>query len=174
MIASAGAGPPPLHHTELTTDTLAAAIARCLSSECFAAAQKIKQTMTAENGVQTAVASFHRGLPVDALCCELLPNETAVWTWRGGKKRFKLSAKAVAILTSRNKIQTKDLAMYVALSRVSFFPPFSFFRYRQTSSFGLHRSMLNLALPLRDAGIKANQSTSTTGTPTRSRRRARR
>jgi sterol 3beta-glucosyltransferase len=111
MVASAGAGPPPIHHTKLTIDNLAAAIAQCLSPECIASARRIQNSMAAEDGVKTAADSFHRWLPTQALQCDLLPNETAVWRLRKSKKPTKLSAKAVAVLANKELLEPKDLAL---------------------------------------------------------------
>lgn len=109
MIATAGAGPAPIPHKQLTSENLAAAISKCLSPECMEAAKVIMQRMSAENGVRTAVASFHRCLPQDSISCDLLPDEVAVWTYQKAKNPMKLSAKAVAILTAKKHIQPTDL-----------------------------------------------------------------
>lgn len=111
MIAAARAGPQPIHHKLLDENNLAEAIRYCLTAEAVNAAAEISQKMRAENGVQTAAQSFHDNLPVDALRCDLLPDEVAVWLYTKSKETFRLSDKAAFILTEHKNIDPKYLKL---------------------------------------------------------------
>lgn len=111
MVAAAGAGPRPIHHKSLTPDNLAEAIQFCLTPTTEAAAGQIAMNMRQEDGVKTAVASFHRHLPANEMRCDLLPDENAAWRYNKGKKIFKLSDRAIAILLEHKKIEMKDLKL---------------------------------------------------------------
>lgn len=114
MIAAAGAGPQPIYHTKLTVEKLAEAIKTCMTPTAVAAAQSISEKMKVESGVRKAVASFHGNLPIKNLTCDLIPNEAASWIYQPrGKAALKLSHPAVCILASNEKIDTKDLKVYV-------------------------------------------------------------
>ncbi|KAH8752807.1 glycosyltransferase family 1 protein [Diaporthe sp. PMI_573] len=117
MIAAAGAGPLPLHHTSLNQENLTQAIEYCLTPAARSAAAEISEQMRRENGVQTAVQSFHTNLPVEALRCDILPDQAAVWHYRiknkkGPKKYIKLSDEAAFELVERKKIDPKRLKLY--------------------------------------------------------------
>jgi sterol 3beta-glucosyltransferase len=79
MIAAAGSGPLPLHHTSLNQEKLTQAIEYCLKPAARSAASQISYQMKREDGVRTAVQSFHTDLPVEALRCDILPDVVAVW-----------------------------------------------------------------------------------------------
>lgn len=112
MVASAGAGPPPLNIATLTSDVLVNAIEFLLLPETLEAADIISQKMQKENGVQEAVKSFHRNLPVKNLCCDFLPNQAAVWYCKNGKRSFKLSHQAARILVGKGRLDQKTLKLY--------------------------------------------------------------
>ncbi|KAF3402600.1 Sterol 3-beta-glucosyltransferase UGT80B1 [Talaromyces pinophilus] len=114
MIAAARAGPSPIHHKSLNQNNLAEAIRYCLTPEAVNAAAEISRKMKAENGIQAASRSFHCNLPVEALRCDLLPDEPAVWLYAKSKKKkpLKLSDKAAFILTENKKIEAKHFKLY--------------------------------------------------------------
>ncbi|KAF7880784.1 uncharacterized protein EAF01_011949 [Botrytis porri] len=117
MIAAAGAGPLPLHHKSLTQENLTQAIQYCLTPAAMSAATEISERMSQENGVQTAVQSFHTNLPVDALGCDILSDQAAVWQYssnskRGPKKPIKLCDEAAFILVEHKQIDPKHLKLY--------------------------------------------------------------
>ncbi|PCG89322.1 UDP-glucuronosyl/UDP-glucosyltransferase [Penicillium occitanis (nom. inval.)] len=114
MIAAARAGPSPIHHKSLNENNLAEAIRYCLTPEAVNAAAEISRKMKAENGIQAASRSFHCNLPVEALRCDLLPDEPAVWLYAKSKKKkpLKLSDKAAFILTENKKIEAKHFKLY--------------------------------------------------------------
>ncbi|KPI44204.1 Sterol 3-beta-glucosyltransferase UGT80B1 [Cyphellophora attinorum] len=127
MVASAGAGPSPIPHSSLNAERLAEAMRFCQSPEATAAAAKVSETMKAENGVQTAVNSFHRHLDPDRLKCDLLPNlpalfkvrkpkQGSIWKGKSASKPAKISGLAAEILLKAEKIQQKDLTTYKAKS----------------------------------------------------------
>ena len=66
--------------------------------------------MSGENGVKEAVKSFHRNLPVKKMRCDLLPQQTAVWTYEmGDKYHLKLSDEAAFILMERKELKMKNI-----------------------------------------------------------------
>ncbi|TEY66031.1 hypothetical protein BOTCAL_0134g00020 [Botryotinia calthae] len=111
MIAAAGAGPLPLHYKSLNHDNLTQAIQYCLTPAVMSAAAEISERMRQESGVQRAVQSFHTNLPVDALRCDILPNQAAQ-EQEGSKKATKLSDQAAFILVEHKKIDPKLLKLY--------------------------------------------------------------
>uniref|UniRef100_A0A0D2Y1L5 Uncharacterized protein n=1 Tax=Fusarium oxysporum (strain Fo5176) TaxID=660025 RepID=A0A0D2Y1L5_FUSOF len=82
VVASNGAGPPPIAYKSISVDKLSSAIKFCLSPEAQTAANRIASQMRQERGVETAVNSFHRHLPVANLTCELIPQNAAKWQLR--------------------------------------------------------------------------------------------
>lgn len=106
MIAAAGAGPIPIPQKELTAESLAEAIGYCLSSEAVYAARDISQRMQSEAGVEAAVWSFHRNLPLKNLSCDILPNFPAVWCF-SKRKAIKLSSLAAEIILSKEPTSAK-------------------------------------------------------------------
>ena len=111
MIAAAQAGPQPIHNKSLNQENLAEAIQYCLTPQALNAAAEISRKMHMENGVTSAVKSFRENLPVEALSCDLVPEEPAVWLYARSKKSLKLSDKAAFILTEQKKIDAKFLKL---------------------------------------------------------------
>jgi hypothetical protein len=102
MIASAGVGPEPIPPSKLTVEALAEAIRFCLLDTVREAARAIAKRMQHETGVQAAVESFHRHLDVEAMRCDVLPDQAAVWSCKSGKKSVKISKLAAeAIIAKR-------------------------------------------------------------------------
>ncbi|RDW64603.1 hypothetical protein BP6252_10254 [Coleophoma cylindrospora] len=112
MVATAGAGPSPIAHKILNEENLVQAIEYCLTPQASRAAQQIAEKMRTENGVRTAVDSFHRHLPMEKLTCDILPDQPAVWTYKKSKKHMKLSKAAAQILMQQSKLDRKDLKYY--------------------------------------------------------------
>jgi hypothetical protein len=73
MVAGAGAGPMPIPQRDITAESLSQAIRFCLSPEAASAAAVIAQKMQSERGVEAAVMSFHRNLPIKDMSCDVLP-----------------------------------------------------------------------------------------------------
>ncbi|KAH0383213.1 UDP-Glycosyltransferase/glycogen phosphorylase, partial [Aureobasidium melanogenum] len=112
MIYAAGAGPRPIDHKSLTAEKLGEAIDFLTTPEARHSARQIAQSMSAENGVKAAVHSFHRNLPRDTVCCDILPHQPAVWTYKvSSKQTIKLSKLAAEVLVDRRKIDPKKLGM---------------------------------------------------------------
>ncbi|KEQ80652.1 UDP-Glycosyltransferase/glycogen phosphorylase, partial [Aureobasidium pullulans EXF-150] len=112
MIAAAGAGPKPIHHKNLTAENLGEAIRFIITPETAHAARQIALRMATENGVKTAVQSFHRNLPRQSIRCDLMPHLPAVWTYKVSSKRtIKLSKLAAEVLADHLKIDGKKLGM---------------------------------------------------------------
>lgn len=110
MVATAGAGPSPIHHKSLNSQNLAEALTFCLLPTTLEAAQGISATMATEHGVEAAVHSFHANLPIDMLECDLLPDRPATWIYK--RHSIKLSKLAAQILLERGVIEPKDLRSY--------------------------------------------------------------
>jgi sterol 3beta-glucosyltransferase len=111
MIAAAHAGPPPIHNKLLNQENLTEAIQYCLTQEALNAAADISRKMRAENGVVSAVKSFRQNLPIEAMSCDLIPEEPAVWLYSKSKMNLKLSDKAAVILSEHKKIDAKYLKL---------------------------------------------------------------
>ncbi|KAI0996439.1 Sterol 3-beta-glucosyltransferase [Podosphaera aphanis] len=113
MIKESGAGAPPIPFKDLTAETLADGIGKCLSDQAKASAQKIAAKIEAEgDGAANAVASFHRELPFrgqNSMRCCILENRVAVWTLKDTNLR--LCALAAELLVKNNKIQWKQLRL---------------------------------------------------------------
>ncbi|GJC78427.1 sterol 3-beta-glucosyltransferase UGT80B1 [Colletotrichum liriopes] len=113
VVAQAGAGPAPIPQKELDVGTLVEAIRFCLSPAANHAVQAVAETMRQEQGVNTAVQSFHRSIPLDVMCCDLLPDQPAAWTFekpsKTGRKRLRLSNQAVSCLLNAKKLKSADL-----------------------------------------------------------------
>lgn len=123
MVAKSGAGPQPLPHSGLNAEDLAAAIDFCKSPEVDAAAKAVAVKMQSENGVEAAVASFHRHLRPETLRCDLIPTLPAVFECTKGTtfhtkraepetKVVKLSGLAAETLEKAGKIKLKGLRAY--------------------------------------------------------------
>lgn len=106
VVAASGAGPAPIAYRELSVDNLLNAIQVCRSTEAKIAAEGIATRMRQENGVETAVQSFHRRLPRSQLCCDVLPQQTARWIYtpKKSKHSVKLSNEALAVLLDNKDI----------------------------------------------------------------------
>jgi len=109
MVASAGAGPPPLSRATLTATVLADAIKTLIAPETMQAAQNISYKMQQENGVKSAVNSFHRNLPVKDLSCDFVPTQPAVWSLKHQKRKYKISHDTTRILINAGRIEQKSL-----------------------------------------------------------------
>lgn len=112
MVATAGAGPKPIHHKILNAENLAEAIEFCLTPEALAAAGKIAAQMSSETGVRTAVDSFHSHLPFDKMACDILPHRPAVWRYSKKQRTLKLSREAAELLNEHMKIDENKLELY--------------------------------------------------------------
>ncbi|PYH90248.1 UDP-Glycosyltransferase/glycogen phosphorylase [Aspergillus ellipticus CBS 707.79] len=112
MVSAARAGPDPIPHKQLNVQTLAHAVGYCLTPEAVHAAKNIAIKMRQENGVRTAVASFHQNLPQGLIVCDLLPQYPACWKYRKGKKRYHLSKIAAEILVENKIVDLKKLKQY--------------------------------------------------------------
>ncbi|GME55126.1 uncharacterized protein LTHEOB_6358 [Neofusicoccum parvum] len=112
MIAAAGAGPVPIPQKKLNSDNLAEAIRFCLSDDAAQAALSISEKMKEESGVQAAVASFHKNLPLEKLSCDIFPDQPAVWRYTKGKKPMKLSKLATEAIMSKLSIDRKHMKFY--------------------------------------------------------------
>lgn len=111
MVASAGVGPGPLIPSSLTVERLAQAIRFCLAESVREAAQSIAEKMQHETGVKTAVQSFHRNLNAQALQCDLISDQAAVWSCKAGKKRVKISKVAAQAIAAQRPSLSKQLKL---------------------------------------------------------------
>ena len=109
VVASVGAGSAPIPQKELNASALVEALHYCLSPEAASAARQIADQMRVESGVDRAVQSFHRNLPLQEMVCDALPEYTATWQCRKKGRVFKLSDVAAAILVASKTLKAKDL-----------------------------------------------------------------
>ncbi|KAH6658657.1 hypothetical protein BKA67DRAFT_591502 [Truncatella angustata] len=109
MVGAAGAGPSPVFHKLLTAEKLAEAIKFCMTPDAVNAAQDLASRMKMDSGVASAVQSFHNNLPNEKLRCDLLPTESASWTYETPKGRLKISRLAAEVLSDRLKISPRNL-----------------------------------------------------------------
>ncbi|CAG8237173.1 unnamed protein product [Penicillium salamii] len=112
LIASRGLGPKPIPYKSLNPQNLADAIQFCLKPSAQAAARDVARQMCDESGVSTAVASFHRNLPLDRMRCHLLTSEPAVWKLKKSSKPFHLSRLAAEVLVEHHRLKASDLEPY--------------------------------------------------------------
>ncbi|KAL6232331.1 hypothetical protein BDW75DRAFT_22879 [Aspergillus navahoensis] len=110
LVAASGAGPKPIPYRDVTATNLAEAIAFCLHPQALHAAQNIASRIQYEDGVKTAVYSFHRNLPLDKMQCDLLPNRAATWTCKSPS--LHLSKLAAQILVEHLRVDRKALQLY--------------------------------------------------------------
>ena len=108
MVAASGAGPEPIAYESLSALGLARGIAACLAPETRQAAMEVAAKMSTENGILSAVQSFHAQLPVN-LKCDVVNDEPAAWTISDGSKTKKISKRAAALLTRQGMLKSKRL-----------------------------------------------------------------
>jgi hypothetical protein len=109
MIAKSGAGPEPLPPRKMAAAALAEAIQFLMREETSAAAKAIAKRMENEQGIRSAVESFHRHLPLEVMQCDLIPGQPAVWTLKSGRKPVKISKLAAEVLVSQWSKLRKEL-----------------------------------------------------------------
>ncbi|GKT67234.1 hypothetical protein ColTof3_14573 [Colletotrichum tofieldiae] len=109
VVASVGAGSKPIQHKTLSVDKLVNALQYCFSNEAQSAAQQVAMRMRVEKGVDSAVQSLHRNLPVEALTCDALPQFTATWLCKKKGYVAKLSDEAAAVLLAENRLKKSDI-----------------------------------------------------------------
>ncbi|KAJ5333358.1 uncharacterized protein N7506_007141 [Penicillium brevicompactum] len=112
MIFRAGAGPKPIPYASLNFQQLSAAIEFCLTPQAREAAHKISLKMRTETGVENAVESFHRNLPMDKMRCALIPTQVATWKYKKSKRPLSLSRAAAQFLIEHQKIDEKHLDLH--------------------------------------------------------------
>lgn len=111
MVAVAGAGPRPIPQKQLSAENLASAIRFCLTPEAATAAMGLSAKMKVEDGVESAVRSFHDNLPIDSMRCDILRDKPAVWRCKRGSRQLKLSAAAAATLLNHLKIGRRSMVL---------------------------------------------------------------
>lgn len=68
--------------------------------------------MGKESGVQEAVKSFHRHLPIEKMQCDILPRQPAVWQYQlDNKQELKLSDEAAFILMEQKQLKMKNIKL---------------------------------------------------------------
>jgi UDP:flavonoid glycosyltransferase YjiC (YdhE family) len=78
VVANAGAGPEPIPIQRLTMENLAAAFEVCRGPHVNERARALGAQLRATDGVELAVQSIARHLPVSAMCCARDPDHLAV------------------------------------------------------------------------------------------------
>lgn len=109
MVASAGAGPTPIPHKKLNAQNLTEAIRFCRSKEAQSAASRIAAQIRREDGIQTAVRSFHANLPLKEMKCSFLPDQPASFSLKTGGKMVLISKLASTILIEDTGLNPKHL-----------------------------------------------------------------
>ncbi|KAK2756283.1 Sterol 3-beta-glucosyltransferase UGT80B1-like protein 5 [Colletotrichum kahawae] len=112
VIAKAGAGPDPIPYRSLTSQKLIHAIQHCLSPDAVTAARQLAESMEKENGVQSAVDSFHKHLPQPKMQCDFFPDQPAALMYGRGKKQVKMCRPVASILVKNGKVERKQLKSY--------------------------------------------------------------
>ncbi|KAB8227669.1 uncharacterized protein BDW43DRAFT_293587 [Aspergillus alliaceus] len=113
MVAASGAGPKPIPYREINAHNFAQAIGFCLQPSALAAAQDMAMRMRLESGVQAAVASFHRQLPLTRMKCQILPDQPAVWEFRKSfSEPVYMSGIAAQILLESRRIDAKHIHLH--------------------------------------------------------------
>ena len=111
MVAAAGAGTHPIHHSSLTAEKLTDAIKFCLQPTALSSAQNIAAAMSAEHGVQKAVEFFHANLPIETLQCEIMDDRPATWLYSNRGTKIRLCTFVAQILIEGRRIKSKDLRL---------------------------------------------------------------
>lgn len=111
MVAGAQVGPKPVPPSKLTVQSLAEAIRFCLSDGARGAAPSLAERMAHETGVAAAVQSFHKSLDVEALRCDILPDQAAAWSCESGKKCVKISKLAAEALVRQRPSMAKRMKL---------------------------------------------------------------
>jgi sterol 3beta-glucosyltransferase len=109
LVAAAGAGAAPIPHRELTTEALVEALQHCFAEKVQVAAREIATNMRREDGVQAAVESFHRNLPIPSMVCDVLPQYAATWKCKKKGNSIKLCDLAASALIAEGKVKSTDL-----------------------------------------------------------------
>lgn len=117
MVATAGAGPMPIPQRKLTAESLSQAIKYCMSPEAANAAAAIAQKMQIEKGVEAAVISFHRNLPIKDMSCDILPHLPATFSIGKGKERIRMSSIVTHVLIEKTLKDVKQLKLYAFRSQ---------------------------------------------------------
>ena len=116
MVAAAGAGPMPIPQRDFTTESLSEAVSYCLSHEAARAAAVIAQKMLSEEGVEAAVRSFHKNLPIRSMSCDVLPRLPAAFCFNNRKGKIKLSSLATEIVIRKAPKDGRHFKLYVSQS----------------------------------------------------------
>lgn len=112
MVAKANAGPRPIPFKKLNSHNLSEGIKYCMTDQAVKAAATVAERMRTENGVKTAINSFHRNLPLKDMQCDLIPALPAAWQYTRGKRPIKLSGAALETLIRFSKVKPSDVAVY--------------------------------------------------------------
>lgn len=109
MVAAANAGPKPIPYRLLSGNSLAEAIKYCLNEKIGYGAYQIALKMKVDDGVKSAVSSFHRHLPENDIRCDILLDQAATWSYEKSKRPMKLSTIASSILAKHSRLDVKFL-----------------------------------------------------------------
>ncbi|KAF7514854.1 hypothetical protein G7054_g14948 [Neopestalotiopsis clavispora] len=119
VVANAGSGPKPIPQKELTVDRLVQAIEFATSLTAKDAAKALAIKMNQENGVHTAVSSFHRALPLADMRCGILLGHVARWTFANREKSIRISDTAAAVLIAQKKINIDELKPFLGRTNIA-------------------------------------------------------
>jgi hypothetical protein len=80
-----------------------------MSPAAINSALALAQKMRWESGVDAAVDSFYRWLPLDQMECQILSHHPARWSLKAGRRKLRLSNEAVVVLIGEKKIKLEEL-----------------------------------------------------------------
>lgn len=111
MVADVGAGPRPIPQRTLDSENLAASIRFCLTESALEATKRLAERMQSEQGVRSAVTSFHSKLPLQTMRCSVLGHKPAAWVLKKNTAR-KFSKLAAGIIVQQSALQWSDFKRY--------------------------------------------------------------
>ncbi|KAF1314254.1 Sterol 3-beta-glucosyltransferase, partial [Globisporangium splendens] len=112
-VMTAGVGVEPCPIAELTVEKLRVAFEGLQSPELRENAMRIREVMNSEDGVEGAVDSFYRNLPLSGMRCDLgCKRIAAKWSQ---KDKLKLCVQCEFVITSRQENSSTDIVDYHAV-----------------------------------------------------------
>ncbi|TMW59544.1 hypothetical protein Poli38472_004613 [Pythium oligandrum] len=109
-VVKAGVGVEPCPIVDLTVEKLRAAFEKLTDPEVKKRAEQLCEVMTKEDGVEEAVKSFYRHLPLKAMRCDIDGKQLATkWST---KDKIKMCDECEYVITSRVENSTDDIVEY--------------------------------------------------------------
>lgn len=115
MVSRAGAGPEPIPFKSLTSDALAIAILKALTSVALQKAKELGESLAKEDGAAEGAQSFHNMLDMKKYRCCVAPKRNAVV--RIKKTHIRLSPLAAIVLGDAGLIKSSNLKLWVGIHK---------------------------------------------------------